>query len=75
MAELVEACLEGYNATVLAYGPTGSGKTFTMGTGSALHFLQDQEGVIPRVIRWGRTAMMNIECDSHCLSLLGSAVG
>ena len=31
---LVEACLEGYNATVLAYGQTGSGKTFTMGCGA-----------------------------------------
>lgn len=27
---LVEACLKGYNATVLAYGQTGSGKTFTI---------------------------------------------
>ncbi|CAK0902748.1 unnamed protein product, partial [Prorocentrum cordatum] len=26
----VVSALEGYNATVLAYGPTGTGKTFTM---------------------------------------------
>jgi hypothetical protein len=51
VSELVDACLEGYNATVLAYGPTGSGKTYTMGSGSALHSLEDQQGVIPRAIR------------------------
>ena len=28
---LVKRCLEGYNATVLAYGQTGSAKTFTVG--------------------------------------------
>ncbi|XP_066914661.1 kinesin-like protein KIF19 isoform X3 [Clytia hemisphaerica] len=27
---LVESVLEGYNATIFAYGPTGAGKTFTM---------------------------------------------
>ena len=51
VSDLVEACLEGYNATVLAYGPTSSGKTYTMGSGSALHSLDDQQGVIPRAIR------------------------
>jgi len=49
--DLVEGCFEGYNATVLAYGPTGSGKTHTMGTGSALHFEDDQQGITPRAIR------------------------
>lgn len=32
VSPLVEGLFEGYNASVLAYGPTGSGKTFTMGT-------------------------------------------
>ena len=32
VAPLVEGLFEGFNASVLAYGPTGSGKTFTMGT-------------------------------------------
>ena len=32
VADLVQQVLEGYNATVLAYGRTGSGKTHTMGT-------------------------------------------
>lgn len=35
----------GFNCTIMAYGLTGSGKTFTM-TGSP-----DQEGLIPRVVR------------------------
>ena len=48
---LVDAVVQGYNATVLAYGPTGSGKTHTMGMGSALHSMQEQHGIIPRVIR------------------------
>jgi Cdc6-like AAA superfamily ATPase len=26
----VMSTLEGYNATIIAYGPTGTGKTFTM---------------------------------------------
>jgi hypothetical protein len=30
---LVAGCFRGYNATVLAYGQTGAGKTFTMGSG------------------------------------------
>lgn len=28
--ELIPFVLQGYNATVFAYGPTGSGKTYTM---------------------------------------------
>lgn len=28
----VTSCLEGYNATVLAYGQTSSGKSYTMGS-------------------------------------------
>jgi hypothetical protein len=33
---MCEAVLEGYNATIFAYGQTGAGKTFTM-MGSATH--------------------------------------
>jgi kinesin family protein 4/21/27 len=51
VSPLVESFLEGYNATVLAYGPTGSGKTYTMGMGSVLHSMAEHHGVIPRVIR------------------------
>ncbi|CAJ1388400.1 unnamed protein product, partial [Effrenium voratum] len=38
----VQSALQGYNATVVAYGPTGTGKTYTM-EGSRWH-----TGIIPR---------------------------
>ena len=41
----------GFNVTVLAYGQTGSGKTFTMGTSYTSAIDQENEGVIPRVVR------------------------
>lgn len=47
---LVASCLAGYNTTVLAYGQTGSGKTFTMGTSQRLNILEEDLGIIPRVI-------------------------
>ena len=47
---LVDACFSGYNATVLAYGQTGSGKTYTMGSGSLAGTMEEQVGIIPRVI-------------------------
>jgi len=36
----------GYNGTIFAYGPTGSGKTYTM-FGNVND--QNQKGIIPRV--------------------------
>ena len=48
---LVEGCFQGFNATVLAYGQTGSGKTHTM-IGNALTGESDEEGVIPRAVRY-----------------------
>ena len=33
VAPAVRQCVEGLTCTLLAYGPTGSGKTYTMGTG------------------------------------------
>ncbi|XP_066235943.1 kinesin-like protein KIF21B isoform X1 [Saccopteryx leptura] len=47
---LIEGCFEGYNATVLAYGQTGAGKTYTMGTGFDTALAEDQQGIIPRAI-------------------------
>ncbi|GBG65203.1 hypothetical protein CBR_g49995 [Chara braunii] len=46
-AGILESVLEGYNGTILAYGQTGAGKTFTMmgGRESYAH-----RGIIPRVI-------------------------
>jgi Kinesin motor domain len=51
ISALVEGCFQGFNATVLAYGQTGSGKTHTM-IGNALMGDRDEEGVIPRVVRY-----------------------
>lgn len=41
--------LEGYNATVFAYGQTASGKTFTMEGPDHRH--PDLKGVIPRAVQ------------------------
>ena len=43
----VSAVLEGYNATVFAYGQTGTGKTFTMQGSNTESSLR---GVAPRAI-------------------------
>ena len=47
---VVDSALQGYNATIFAYGQTGTGKTFTMegffeGTSNA-----ERRGIIPRAI-------------------------
>ncbi|CAG9310966.1 unnamed protein product [Blepharisma stoltei] len=49
--DLVLSCFSGYNVTVLAYGQTGSGKTYTMGSGQVLNLLDEEVGIIPRVIK------------------------
>ena len=38
--------LEGFNGTVVAYGQTASGKTFTMNGGDG----PDEEGIINRMV-------------------------
>lgn len=44
---VVDSSLEGYNATIFAYGQTGTGKTFTMeGFNNA-----EERGIIPRWVR------------------------
>lgn len=45
---IVEALMEGFNGTVLAYGQTSSGKTFTM-TGPDMYSPQ-MMGIIPRMV-------------------------
>ncbi|KAI8908305.1 kinesin motor domain-containing protein, partial [Gorgonomyces haynaldii] len=44
---IVKSLLDGYNATILAYGQTGAGKTFTM-TGATENY--KHRGLIPRAI-------------------------
>ena len=43
------SALEGYNATIFAYGQTGTGKTFTM-EGFKYNLHDEQRGIIPRAI-------------------------
>uniref|UniRef100_A0A452T051 Kinesin family member 21B n=1 Tax=Ursus maritimus TaxID=29073 RepID=A0A452T051_URSMA len=50
VSQLIEGCFEGYNATVLAYGQTGAGKTYTMGTGFDTATSEQEQGIIPRAI-------------------------
>ena len=46
--DIIDSVLDGYNGTVLAYGQTSSGKTYTMqGEMNNNH----TEGIIPRVIK------------------------
>ena len=56
----VTSCLEGYNATVLAYGQTSSGKSYTMGSegvegggweGWEGEGVGERAGIIPRSLR------------------------
>ncbi|CAM9760071.1 unnamed protein product [Ectocarpus fasciculatus] len=47
--EVVDSSLQGYNATVFAYGQTGTGKTFTM-EGFKRGASAEDRGIIPRAI-------------------------
>ncbi|XP_073429627.1 kinesin-like protein KIF21A isoform X8 [Dendrobates tinctorius] len=49
--KLIEGCFEGYNATVFAYGQTGAGKTYTMGTGFDVNITEEEHGIIPRAVK------------------------
>ena len=46
---LVMSLLEGYNATLLAYGQTGTGKTYTLGEPHRVDTIE--EGLMPRMLR------------------------
>ncbi|KAM5172789.1 kinesin-like protein KIF21A isoform 2-T2 [Mantella aurantiaca] len=50
--KLIEGCFEGYNATVFAYGQTGAGKTYTMGTGFDVNNTEEEQGIIPRAVKY-----------------------
>ena len=41
---------EGYNATIIAYGQTGTGKTYTMGTADHVYLKEEEKGIVPRSI-------------------------
>lgn len=42
---------QGFNATVLAYGQTASGKTFTLGNTLAIAAAEDSSGIMPRLLK------------------------
>lgn len=46
--DIVNSVIGGYNGTILAYGQTGAGKTFTMTGGTSNTY--DHRGLIPRAI-------------------------
>ncbi|KAK3827646.1 MAG: P-loop containing nucleoside triphosphate hydrolase protein, partial [Benniella sp.] len=48
---MVDRFMEGYNVTIMAYGQTSSGKTYTMGTAaSASDGASPNDGIIPRAM-------------------------
>ncbi|XP_041930188.1 kinesin-like protein kif7 isoform X1 [Alosa sapidissima] len=47
---LVEAFLQGFNATVFAYGQTSSGKTYTIGEANISAYRDEEQGIIPRAV-------------------------
>ncbi|CAG8763472.1 7566_t:CDS:2, partial [Racocetra persica] len=49
--KLIDKFIEGYNVTILAYGQTSSGKTYTMGTSDSTVVPIDQKGIIPRAMQ------------------------
>ncbi|KAJ2856524.1 hypothetical protein J3B02_001550, partial [Coemansia erecta] len=50
IAPLLARFVEGYNVTVLAYGQTSSGKTFTMGTDAVDVVDSETTGIVPRAL-------------------------
>ncbi|CAO3658588.1 unnamed protein product [Rhizopus stolonifer] len=49
-SSLVDRFIDGYNVTILAYGQTSSGKTYTMGTAIDSQSNPEQEGIVPRAM-------------------------
>ncbi|DBA96954.1 hypothetical protein WJX77_010368 [Trebouxia sp. C0004] len=65
----VDCVLEGYNGSILAYGATGSGKTFTMLGSFNENADVDNAGLIPRALRdlFAKTLQLGGEDDrQHC---------
>lgn len=59
-----EDIFKGFNCTILAYGQTGAGKTFTMGTASGTDQVQETDGVIPRACA-DLFQMIEERCDGN----------
>eukprot|EP00854_Cymbomonas_tetramitiformis_P003485 gene3485-4378_t len=68
MFSVVQEALEGFNCTIFAYGQTGTGKTFTMGTEGGAVLAKDgnlapNSGVIPRAVKHIFTALENADSE------------
>ncbi|KAG2184965.1 hypothetical protein INT43_000878, partial [Umbelopsis isabellina] len=71
---LVDRMLNGYNATILAYGQTSSGKTYTMGTEKMSDTSQaSDDGLIPRAVSY-LFEKLQTEDVSRSSQPLGSAI-
>ncbi|KAJ2961606.1 hypothetical protein NQZ79_g3100 [Umbelopsis isabellina] len=71
---LVDRMLNGYNATILAYGQTSSGKTYTMGTEKMSDTSQaSDDGLIPRAVSY-LFEKLQTEDVSRSTQPLGSAI-
>jgi kinesin family protein 5 len=57
---IIDSVLEGFNGTIFAYGQTSSGKTHTM---QGILDSQEEEGIIPRMIRNVFSHIMNSSED------------
>lgn len=55
---------KGFNCTILAYGQTGAGKTFTMGSASGSQEVDENDGIIPRACA-DLFRMIDKRCDGH----------
>ncbi|GMH35911.1 hypothetical protein BSKO_03779 [Bryopsis sp. KO-2023] len=62
-SEVIEQSLEGYNGTIMCYGQTGAGKTFTM-TGPKNRY--QQRGLIPRTLHH---LFLKLKSDAHAFAL------
>merc|ERR1712168_1404230 len=65
VAHLVESAIRGTNISVFAYGPTGTGKTFTMLGTSTL------PGVIPRTLQYLLNRLRELDSSAGSSSELG----
>lgn len=70
---LVQRFLDGYNATVFAYGQTSSGKSYSMGTSEVSEFipiddplsdLNERVGIIPRAAQQICAALSSLDDDA-----------
>ncbi|KAM6161083.1 kinesin-like protein KIF9 isoform 1-T1 [Erethizon dorsatum] len=62
--DVVSQALDGYNGTIMCYGQTGAGKTYTM-TGATENY--KQRGILPRALQ--QVFRMIEECPTHAVTV------